>query len=51
MLGEQRLVSGYDRFAVLHRLENQSAGGLDSTHNLDHEIDLGVRDDRIGVGG
>lgn len=49
VLGEQRLVGGDDGGAVLHRPQDQAAGGLDATDHLDD--DVGARDQVVRVGG
>ena len=48
VLGEQRLVGGDDRGAVLHGAQDERAGGLDAADDLDD--DVGARDEVLGVG-
>ncbi len=48
VLGEQRLVGGHDRGAVLHRPEDEAAGGLDAADDLDDDVGAGDQLGRVG---
>ena len=48
VLGQQLLVPGDHGLARLERSEDQLAGRLDATDELDHEVDVGIVDDRHG---
>ena len=41
----------YYAVAALQRLEDEAPGRLDAPDDLDHDIDVGVVDHRLGVGG
>ena len=49
--GQQFLVGGDHRLAVLERGHDQFAGRLDTSHDLDDHVDVGVGDDGRCVGG
>ncbi len=51
VLGEERLVGGDDRGAVLEGGGDEGAGGLDAADHLDHHVDVAAFDERGGVGG
>ncbi len=51
VVGEELLVAGDDRLTVGQRGQDQFAGGLDAADHLDDDVDVGIVDDRAGVGG
>ena len=51
VLGEQRLVGGDDRRAVLERGQDQRPGRLDAADHLDHQVDVAAGDQAVRVGG
>ena len=48
-VGEQLLVGGDDRLALAERGDDQLAGRLDAADDLDHQIDVGIVDDEMGI--
>ena len=50
-VGQQLLVAGDDGLARAQRALDQAAGRLDAADDLHHEVDRGVVDHRLGVGG
>ena len=51
VLGEQGLVRGHDRLAVLQRGQQQRPGGLDAADHLDHDVHVRPGDQRVRVHG
>ena len=51
VVGQQLLVAGDHRLAGLQRGEDQLAGRLDAADDLDDHVDVGIVDDRGGIGG
>ena len=47
VVGQQLLVAGDHRLARLQGGEDQLAGRLDAADDLDHDVDVGVVDDRL----
>ncbi len=51
VLGEQDLVGGHDRLAVLQRGQQQRPGWLDAADHLDHDVHVRPGDQRVRVRG
>ncbi len=50
-LSEQCLVGGHDRLTAFQRAENRLVRGLDRTHQLDDDVDIVPRNQRVDVVG
>ncbi len=51
VLGEQRLVSGHHVLARRQRLEDQALRRFVAAEKFNHNINIGPRDQRVGVPG
>ena len=51
MMSKERLIRCDYCLAVAHRGQDQLVSGLDSAHDFNDEINIGIVDDRITIGG